>query len=154
MSPRLCIAALALCGVTATACFNAATILKEDAATRFKCPQEAITMTDADVGPRMKYVEGCGHKHLYVWTRHHWLSTAQLQNKAAFDLNCPREQLALVPLGADRNLQMGVTGCGRKASYTYVRISAYDAGWVTDVVGRPRKPSTPATQAAPTAARR
>jgi len=40
--------------------------------------------------------------------------TNSLKTRAAFDLDCPEEQLQVVELGRSAR---GVTGCGRKASY-------------------------------------
>jgi hypothetical protein len=52
-----------------------------------------------------------------------------LKNRAAFDFNCPREQLVVTDLGG--NNMMGVEGCGRRA--TYVANAACGGGNPADV---------------------
>ncbi len=56
----------------------------------------------------------------------------QLRTRAGFDLGCPREQVMLTPLDgnggeptsgpiADSETTVGVSGCGRKATYVKVK---------------------------------
>jgi hypothetical protein len=52
---------------------------------------------------------GC---HYYVGGR-----PSTLMDRAAFDLACPKEQLKSQQLGDERT--MGVSGCGRRATYVY-----------------------------------
>jgi hypothetical protein len=55
-------------------------------------------------------------------------------DRAAFEMQCPKEQLALVPLSPPLDdevysgAQVGVTGCGRKTVYVYTNAG----GWVAN----------------------
>ena len=43
-----------------------------------------------------------------------------VKNKAAFDLNCPKDKLNLIALNEDNvsgAINYGVSGCGKKAAY-------------------------------------
>jgi hypothetical protein len=54
-----------------------------------------------------------------------------LEKKASFELNCPKDQLEMTPLKkiwAGRVTQMGVRGCGQQA--TYIHTENYE--WVRD----------------------
>lgn len=47
----------------------------------------------------------------------------ELEKRASFDLNCPREQIEWTSLGERTR---GATGCGRQASYLWVCQRAND----------------------------
>jgi len=61
------------------------------------------------------------------------LFTEKGLDRAAFEMECPKEQLKLVQLNIpldepmDSGGQVGVTGCGKKAVYVYS-----SAGWVAN----------------------
>ncbi|PJZ71084.1 hypothetical protein CH373_00745 [Leptospira perolatii] len=61
-------------------------------------------------------------------SREHFVRGTGL-GKAAFDLNCPQEQLQVTELGGG----VGVTGCGKKASYFF---SPTAGAWVLNSTGR------------------
>jgi hypothetical protein len=53
----------------------------------------------------------------------------QLRTRAAFDLNCPTSDVAVIPLsGSNAPSPAGVTGCGKKATYVW----AQETGWKLD----------------------
>jgi hypothetical protein len=82
-------------------------------------------------------------------------SLEQLQARAAFDLNCPVDQLQIVPI--DQRTQ-GVRGCGRQAAYvencaspdrkartcTWIMNTASDQGGVVAVPPSALPPPPPA----------
>jgi len=61
--------------------------------------------------------------------------TNSLKTRAAFDLDCPAEQLQIIDLGRSGR---GVTGCGRKASYVCKGDAVASAcqTWVLNSVDR------------------
>src|SRR4051794_27457419 len=51
--------------------------------------------------------------------------------RASFDMDCPQEKLDVVELeGGAYSAVMGVTGCGRKATYKYINR----VGWVAQTL--------------------
>ena len=52
----------------------------------------------------------------------------QLKTRSAFDLKCPEASLKLTDLGTDT---MGVSGCGRQATYVWRKTDNFGGGdWV------------------------
>jgi len=71
-------------------------------------------------------------------------------DRAAFELQCPREQLQVTGLNRTldqaipeekglRGTQIGVTGCGKRAVYIY----SAGAGWVANTAAPDEKPAQP-----------
>lgn len=67
-----------------------------------------------------------------------------VRSRAAFDLDCPRDELQLTALavvealGSDYAKQIGVEGCGQRAAYVKV-----DGGWVLNGDSMPRRLDPP-----------
>ena len=58
----------------------------------------------------------------------------ELRKRAAFDLSCAEDKLALTPLGDSTR---GVEGCGQKATYIYANMS-----WVMNTINGTVAPQT------------
>jgi hypothetical protein len=78
------------------------------------------------------WVEGCGDQPFLVsWTKKTefgvwgFVEDSDVRRKAAFDLDCPADQLEYTFIDP---LTRGVSGCGRRVSYSKVRD-----GWFANV---------------------
>lgn len=62
-----------------------------------------------------------------------------LENRAAFDLDCPKSKLALRELSETNGLvtSYGVRGCGNRATYL---LNTHSRVWVLNSEGESRKP--------------
>ncbi len=47
------------------------------------------------------------------------IGKAKLESRAAFDLDCPKEELTYTPLSDGRYRSVGVRGCNKKAAYVF-----------------------------------
>lgn len=75
-----------------------------------------------------------------------WQDTEdELGRRASFDLSCPRNELSLTLLdvhddaGADMPKQVGVKGCGQRATYTREFVGSLVSGWHLDGSTAPSK---------------
>jgi hypothetical protein len=57
----------------------------------------------------------------------------RLKERAAFDLNCPKDQLQTTELGSMAT--QGVSGCGRRATY----VQAATGQWIMNTDEHPQK---------------
>jgi hypothetical protein len=72
-----------------------------------------------------------------------------LRKRAAFDLQCPEEQLQLTPLGNttfgnQSTPPYGVAGCNKRAAYVYT-----SGGWVLNTYGGQPLPPVPSPAPSP-----
>ncbi|MFO0759414.1 MAG: hypothetical protein U0359_23170 [Byssovorax sp.] len=58
-------------------------------------------------------------------------SAEVVKDRASFDLSCPREQIVAQELG--NHMTMGVSGCGKKATYVYTS----DGRWLMNSAQSP-----------------
>lgn len=80
---------------------------------------------------------------LWMWTGCAATLERDLRKRAAFDLQCPEEQLQLMPLATtgfptQSTTPYGVTGCNKRAAYVYT-----SGGWVLNTYGGQPLPSLP-----------
>ncbi len=129
---------LAVLAVVLSACYAspnspADTFSKPNVATRLNCPENQIVVRSfGDEYTRI--AEGCGRREMYtfidVTDGVGWIPMQDLTTRAGFDFSCPREQIGLVALSTGR--QVGASGCGKKAVYTFTAVSPDQYEWVMD----------------------
>jgi hypothetical protein len=123
MRNNVTIVAAAWSGLIVLSCTPYSSVLpalKAKAASDFHCSENALRNETFTEG--IEKVSGCGKEDLYAWdsAQTKWISAL---DRAEFDLSCKREQLTSKHLGAR---DVGVTGCGKKATYILHPAS----GWV------------------------
>ena len=94
-------------GLALPAC-SFATYVRSQAAQDFPCPEAQVQTSETAHGIRAR---GCGKEAIYLRNLRSPLT------RAAYELACPAEQLKMVDLDES---SIGVEGCGRKATYTWV----------------------------------
>lgn len=72
----------------------------------FPCKQ----IVEKGIGDGLRKVSGCGLENVYGFNDK-WQSPKE---RAAFDMDCPRDKLEVHELGSHA---VGVSGCGKKATY-------------------------------------
>ncbi len=111
--------------------------LKQTAARDLNCAEDQLAhefVTDPQVKNGLHRLSGCGQRTEYemmcVPMNCVWIQSPLRQ--AAFELNCPQENLQVMRLSAS---QLGITGCDKRA--TYVRTCAPGTGctWLMTVAG-------------------
>ena len=99
---------------------------------RLGCPPDQITFTEQGAVTTL-LAEGCGHSEMYFANVSGvWIPMQDLGARAAFDFDCPKDDVTLSALSAR---QQGVRGCGKRAVYTYVRTDERRWDWIMDSVG-------------------
>lgn len=93
------------------ACGGKATMLRTQGAAELHCTPEGVV--NNSLGPYVEKLSGCGQENVYYYSMNEdrWISPF---DRASFDLSCPKEKLQAQHVGG---LQVGVTGCGKKAVY-------------------------------------
>ena len=71
---------------------------------------------------------GCGPLVVQTATPKHFADKGGLK-RAAFEFDCPEEELKVQNLGQDK---VGVSGCGKKAVYLYVQTGSHSAEYVNN----------------------
>ena len=97
--------------------------LRPRAAADSACPPTEIHSSQVGANS-IALATGCGKQGYYSWNGDAWESPA---DRAAFELNCPKEQLSSTPLGPT---SVGVAGCGQRAVYLFVEVPHEVPRWV------------------------
>jgi len=114
-----------------SACGPSTGNLEVRAAQDLQCSKKDIELRNAKgYQGYYKTAWGCGRSlpYLYDGSTKKWVSPL---DRAAFEMNCPKDQMTVVPLDS---ATVGVQGCGQRGVYKVVR----GAGWVLDSTSSPR----------------
>jgi len=95
------------------------TLDRWNAAQDFHCPRNQLHVEKSDDGNASR-VTGCGRDAVYVAGR-------SPLARASYDLGCPVTDLKMTYLGSN---SVGVEGCAKRASYSWVRGQDDDGTWV------------------------
>ena len=110
-------------GLVLPACLSTLTYqaksIRAQAAQEFSCSADQVQAETLDelVDCRMFKVTGCGREAIYACP-YGGVPGSSPTERASFDLSCPAVQLKMTYLA---NHSVGVDGCGKKVSYTWVR---------------------------------
>jgi hypothetical protein len=118
--------------------------IARDAASLLMCPQKEVQVFD--VSTSVRQAVGCGRSELYVNVNvlnDAWRDTWDLRQRAAFDLRCSSDSLALSPLSSSGLPQIGVSGCDRTAVYAMIQTSVGTLNWVMEDTSRTYTPAPP-----------
>lgn len=130
MSPRHLLLAVVVVWIC-SACGPSTGNLEVQAAQDLQCSEDEIELrnTKGYSGYR-KTAWGCGRSlfYLYDGSMKKWVSPLE---RAAFEMNCPKQQMTVFPLDSRT---VGVHGCGQRGVYKAVQ----GAGWVLDSTSSPR----------------
>lgn len=162
---KTCFALLAL--TTAAGCASATpaeiqTELQSQSSMMLECPEEQVTREkfagSTEPGKWSTHIaQGCGDERFITCFHANRLGCAEMPNlheRAAFELDCERENLELHALDNDGHL-VGVSGCEQRVTYQYVRVSSTKSDWllssIRDQEGSPERPAAtpPETNAQP-----
>ena len=90
--------------------------VRSQASQDFSCPRNEIQIEELGDGGAFN-AKGCGRAATYLGG----VSSSPIA-RASYDLRCPAAQLKMTYLG---NLSIGVDGCGKRSTYSFV-----DGAWV------------------------
>jgi len=120
---------LSACGPkTMTTAGTKLVINAKGVAARLQCPVGDVKFVEQGDATTIK-AQGCGNEEMYTQGDGMWIPMQDLGTRAAFDFDCPKEQLEFTALSAK---QQGVKGCGHRATYTYARSDVGRWDWFMD----------------------